>query len=150
MECFEGHGPAQSKISAGIPSIPGDFPELVCLIAFETSSIVGGRSRLVITGFCRIWSSTVRSTVEGLLNGVLVWNGRAGVYIQYPGGREDRISLTTGLYSTNYRAKTKALKTAAAHTEVSTHASHCVVFLTDTLSVLQLFVHCLLNVPATC
>ena len=35
-------GPADLKISAGISSIPGDFPELVCLIAFETSSIVGG------------------------------------------------------------------------------------------------------------
>ena len=42
-----------------------------CLIAFETSSIVGGRSRLVITGFCGIWSSTVGSTVEGLLSRVL-------------------------------------------------------------------------------
>ena len=63
--------PADLKISAGIPSIPGDFPELVCLIAFETSLIVGGRSRLVITGFCGIWSSTVGSTVEGLLNRVL-------------------------------------------------------------------------------
>ena len=46
--------PADLKVSAGIPSIPGDCPELVCLIAFETSSIVGGRSRLVITGFYRI------------------------------------------------------------------------------------------------
>ena len=34
--------PADLKISAGIPSIPGDFPELVFLIAFETPSIVGG------------------------------------------------------------------------------------------------------------
>ena len=58
-------GPADLKISAG------DFPELVCLIAFETSSIVGGRSRLVITGVCGIWSSTVGSTVEGLLSRVL-------------------------------------------------------------------------------
>ena len=64
-------GPVDLKISAEIPSIPGDFPELVCLIAFETSSIVGGRSRLVIMGFCGIWSSTVGSTVEGLLNRVL-------------------------------------------------------------------------------
>ena len=38
-------GPADLNISAGIPSIPGDFPELVCLIAFETSSIVGGGGR---------------------------------------------------------------------------------------------------------
>ena len=32
------------KLSAGIPSIPGDFPEWVCLIAFEISSIVGERA----------------------------------------------------------------------------------------------------------
>ena len=64
-------GPADLKISAGIPSIPGDFPVLVCLIVFETSSIVVGTSRLVITGFCGIWSSTVGSTVEGLLSRVL-------------------------------------------------------------------------------
>ena len=62
---------ADLKISAGIPSITGDFPELVCLIAFETSSIAGGRSRMVVTGFCGIWSSTVGSTVEGLLSRVL-------------------------------------------------------------------------------
>ena len=61
-------GPADLKISAGTPSIPGDFTELVCLIAFETSSIVGWRSKLVITSF---WSSTVGSTVEGLLSRVL-------------------------------------------------------------------------------
>ena len=64
-------GPADLKISVAIPSIPGDIPELVCLIALETSSIVGGRSRLVITGFCGIWSSTKGSTVEGLLSRVL-------------------------------------------------------------------------------
>ena len=50
-----------------------------------------------------------------------VRNGRAGVYIQYTGGKEDKISLATGLYSTNYKAEADALKTAAAHTEVSTH-----------------------------
>ena len=64
-------GPADLKISAGIPSIPGEFPELVCLIAFETSSIVEGRSKLVFTGFYGIWLSTVGSTVEGLLSRVL-------------------------------------------------------------------------------
>ena len=48
-------GPTDLKISVEIPSIPGDLPELVCLIAFETSLVVGGRSRLVITGFCGIW-----------------------------------------------------------------------------------------------
>ena len=40
-------GPADLKISAGIPSILEDFPELVYLITFGISSIVGGRSRLL-------------------------------------------------------------------------------------------------------
>ena len=56
-------------------------------------------------------------------------NGGAGVYIQYAGGKEDKISLTTGLYSTNYKAEAEALKTAAAHIEFSTHASPNVVSL---------------------
>ena len=66
-----------------------------------------------------------------------VRNGGAGVYIQYAGGKEDKISLATGLYSTNYKAEAEALKTAAAHIEVSTHASPNAVLLTDALSVLQ-------------
>ena len=66
-----------------------------------------------------------------------VRNGGAGVYIQYAGGKEGKISLTTGLYSTNYKAEAEALKTAAAHIEASTHASPNVVLLTDALSVLQ-------------
>ena len=66
-----------------------------------------------------------------------VRNGGAGVYIQYAGGKEDKISLATGLYSTNCKAEAEALKTAAALIEVSTHASPNVVLLTGTLSVLQ-------------
>ena len=66
-----------------------------------------------------------------------VRNGGAGVYIQYAGGKEDKISLATGLYSTNYKAEAETLKTAAAHIEVSTHVSPNVVLLTDVLSVLQ-------------
>ena len=66
-----------------------------------------------------------------------VRKGGAGVYIQYAGGKEDKISHATGLYSTNYKAEAEALKTAAAHIEVSTHASPNVVLLTDALSVLQ-------------
>ena len=66
-----------------------------------------------------------------------VWNGEAGVYIQYAGRKEDKVSLVTGLNSTNFKAKAEALKTVAAHIEVSTHASPNVVLLTDALSVLQ-------------
>ena len=66
-----------------------------------------------------------------------VRNEGAGVYIQYAGGKEDKICLTTGLYSTNYKAEAEALKKAAAHIEVSTYASPNVVLLTGALSVLQ-------------
>ena len=64
-----------------------------------------------------------------------VQNGGAGDYIQYPRGKEDKISLATS--STNYKAETEALKTAAAHIEVSTPASPSVVLFTVALSVLQ-------------
>ena len=60
------------------------------------------------------------------------WRGRS----LHPGGREEKISLATGLYSTNYKAVEEALKTAAAHTKVSTHASHSVVLLSDALLIL--------------
>ena len=66
-------------------------------------------------------------------------NGGAGVYVKYPDGTEDRLSFATGLYSTNYKAETEALRAAAAHIENSHHISHShrVVFLSDALSVLQ-------------
>ena len=66
-----------------------------------------------------------------------VRNGGAGVYIKYPGGSDESISLATGRYSTNYRAEAIALKTGAAHIENSTKATHNVVFFSDALSVLQ-------------
>ena len=66
-----------------------------------------------------------------------VRSGGAGVHSQYPGGKENKIRLTTSLYSTNYTAEAEALKAVAGHIEVSTHASPNVVLLTDTLSVLQ-------------
>ena len=61
-------------------------------------------------------------------------------YIKYRGGREDKVSLSTGLYSTNCNTEAEALKTAATHIEVSTHASRCspcVVLLLDALPILQ-------------
>ncbi|KAK3796297.1 hypothetical protein RRG08_064402 [Elysia crispata] len=64
-------------------------------------------------------------------------NGGAGVYVKYPDGTDDRLSFETGLYSTNYKAETEALRAAAAHIENSPHLSHRVVFLSDALSVLQ-------------
>ena len=64
-------------------------------------------------------------------------NGGAGVYVKYPDGTDDRLSFATGLYSTNYKAETEALRAAAAHIENSPHLSHRVVFFSDALSVLQ-------------
>ena len=64
-------------------------------------------------------------------------NGGAGVYVKYPDGTDDRLSFATGLYSTNYKAETEALRAAAKHIENSPHLSHRVVFLSDALSVLQ-------------
>ena len=66
-----------------------------------------------------------------------VRNGGAGIFIQYPGGREDRISIPTGTFSTNYKAEADALSTAATFIETSPHSSKNVVFLSDALSVLQ-------------
>ena len=64
-------------------------------------------------------------------------NGGARVYVKYPDGTDDRLSFATGLYSTNYKAETEALRAAAAHIENSLHLSHRVVFFSNALSVLQ-------------
>ena len=64
-------------------------------------------------------------------------NGGAGVNVKYPDGTDDRLSFATGLYSTNYKAETEALRAAAAHIENSPPLYHKEVFLSDALSVLQ-------------
>ena len=65
------------------------------------------------------------------------WRGRS----LHPVRRrqKDKISLATGLHSTNYEAEAEAQKTAAAHFEAITHASPNVVPHTGALSVLQAF-----------
>ncbi|XP_070209766.1 uncharacterized protein [Littorina saxatilis] len=61
-----------------------------------------------------------------------VRSGGAGIYIKYPGGREEEhISLATGLYSTNFKAEAVALQTGAAHIEHSPLSSNNVVFFSD-------------------
>ncbi|XP_070184084.1 uncharacterized protein, partial [Littorina saxatilis] len=62
----------------------------------------------------------------------VVRSGGAGIYIKYPGGREEEhISLATGLYSTNFKAEAVALQTGAAHIEHSPLSSNNVVFFSD-------------------
>ena len=63
--------------------------------------------------------------------------GGAGIYIRYPGGGEEHISLATGLYSTNFKAEAVAIKSGAAHIEHSPLSSTNVVFFSDAKSVLQ-------------
>ena len=58
-------------------------------------------------------------------------NGGAGVYLKYPDGKVDKLSFATGLYSSNYKAETEALRAAAAHIENSPHLSHRVAILSD-------------------
>lgn len=66
-----------------------------------------------------------------------VRNGGAGIFIRYPGGKEEKISLATGLHSTNYKAEAVALQVGAEAVRNSPYASANVVFLSDALSVLQ-------------
>ena len=66
-----------------------------------------------------------------------VKKGGAGIYIRYPGGREEKISLATGIHSTNFKAEAVAIQTGATHIEKSPYTSNNVVFLSDALSVLQ-------------
>jgi ribonuclease HI len=64
-------------------------------------------------------------------------NGGAGVLIQYTDGDEE-LALPTGIFSSNYRAETEALR--AAVTKVAQNPERTrgqVVLLTDALSVLQ-------------
>ena len=66
-----------------------------------------------------------------------VLRGGAGVYIQYPCGREQKEALPTGLHCTNYRAEMEALIHAAHTISCEAQEDEQVVFLTDALSVLQ-------------
>ncbi|XP_070207942.1 uncharacterized protein [Littorina saxatilis] len=75
---------------------------------------------------------------EGMQREKAVRSGGAGIYIKYPGGREEEhISLATGLYSTNFKAEAVALQKGAAHIEHSPLSSNNVVFFSDAKSVLQ-------------
>ena len=66
-----------------------------------------------------------------------VKRGGAGIFFRFPGGGEEKISLATGLYSTNFKAEALAIQTAATIAKNNLHTSHHVVILTDALSVLQ-------------
>jgi ribonuclease HI len=66
-----------------------------------------------------------------------VRSGGAGVYIKYPGGREESLSLATSCYMTNFKAAAVAIQAGATHASSSLDTSDNIVFFTDALSVLQ-------------
>ena len=65
--------------------------------------------------------------LDSCLHCWLCWECCLGwVYIQFPGIKNDRISLATSLYSIKYTTKTETLKTAT-HVSISSDSSHKVV-----------------------
>ena len=67
----------------------------------------------------------------------VVKNGGAGIFLRFTDGDEE-LAIPTGKYSTNYRAETEALCTAASTVaENPARTTGKVVIFTDALSVLQ-------------
>ena len=64
-------------------------------------------------------------------------NGGGGIFIQYPDRTEEKISIPTGVYSTNYKAEATSLEKAAIHLQQKPESHHSIVFFSDALSVLQ-------------
>ena len=67
-----------------------------------------------------------------------IQNGGGGIFVQYPDRGNEKISLPTGLYSSNYRAESVAIEKAANNVKEKLQSpERNIVFLTDALSVLQ-------------
>jgi ribonuclease HI len=66
-----------------------------------------------------------------------VKDGGAGVLIQCPDGCTETASVSTGVHCSIYRAESEAILTAISKVEDLVDESSCVVFLTDSLSVIQ-------------
>ena len=66
-------------------------------------------------------------------------NGGAGILVHFPGGQKVSASIAVGKHCSNYHAETEALIQAAPIVQASDHDCKQVVFLSDTLSVLQAY-----------
>ena len=66
-------------------------------------------------------------------------NTGAGILVHFPGGQKVSASVAVGRHCSNYRAETEALIQAASIVRASVHDCKQVVFLSDTLSVLQAY-----------
>ena len=69
----------------------------------------------------------------------VVSNGGAGILVHSPGGQKVSASVAVGRHCSNYHAETEALIQAASIVQASDHDCKQVVFLSDTLSVLQAY-----------
>jgi ribonuclease HI len=63
-------------------------------------------------------------------------NGGTGIYIEYPNGDQQSMSIPTGLHCSNYKAEEEALINAANYIKEGAE-NRQVIFLTDALSVIQ-------------
>ena len=68
-----------------------------------------------------------------------VTNGGAGILVHFPGGQKVSASMAIGKHCPSYRAETETLIQAASIVQASDHDCKQVVFLSDTLSVLQAY-----------
>ena len=79
-------------------------------------------------------SAWIRAYTDGSATEA-VRRGGAGIYIQHPNGHRQAEAIPTGLYCSNYKAETEALKQAARI--IQTEENSQVVLLTDAKSVLE-------------
>ena len=68
-----------------------------------------------------------------------VTNGGAGILVHFPGGQKVSASVAVGRRCSNYRAEKEAIIQAASILQASDHDCKQVVFLSDALSVLQVY-----------
>ena len=66
-------------------------------------------------------------------------NEGTGILVHFPGGQNVSASVAVGMHCSNYRAETEALIRAASIAHASDHDYKQVVFLSDSLSVLQAY-----------
>ena len=87
-------------------------------------------------------SSWIQAFTDGSAENA-VRNGGSGVFIKFPGGTPDSLSIPVGDLCSNYRAELQALQAAAQHLAERDDRRRNIVFLTDSLSSLQ----CIMSGP---
>ena len=68
-------------------------------------------------------------------------NGGAGIFIQFQDGKEENLTFTTGIHSTNYKSEAMAIEKGARFLERQQLPPQNIVFLTDASSVVDALKH---------